>query len=478
MTRINHNISSLQAMHSLIANQNSLSVSLQRLSTGLKINSGKDDPAGLIASENLRGEIQSINSAIDNSTRANNVISTAEGALNEVSALLVQIRGLITTSSNTGALSDEERQANQLQVDSILGSIDRISNTTQFNGKKLLDGSLQYTLSGVKTSALSEVRLYSARPPETGGLPIVVQVTASAQVAQLKFTGAGLPGASAASIRITGTRGSEVLSFAGSTHTSAIAVAINRFRDVLGVSATTSGTTGLYFNSTEYGSNAFVTVENIGSYQFQTQKIGGPLGISTTANGVDASVMINGQMATVDGLVASVKNSSLDMEVILTSGLGTQKASTSFGVTGGGAVFQLSPTVNRQGQASLGIYSVSTGTLGNHEVGYLSSLGTGNVNSLVTADGVTAQRILDRAIMQVSAERGRLGAFQKNTIEPNVNSLQIALENVTSSESAIRDTDFASETAAMTRAQILSSATTTVLKLANASPQNILALLQ
>ncbi len=482
MSRINHNITSLQAMHKLLANQGDLATRLERLSSGLRINRGKDDPAGLIASENLRAEIKSINAAIENSTRANNVISTAEGALNEVSSLLLDIRGLVTASANSGGLADEELKANQLQIDSILASIDRISNTTQFNGKKLLDGSLEYTLANVNNAHLAEVRVYSARPPESGNLPVVVQVTNSAEVAKLYFSAPGLPGTAPGAIRITGTRGSEVLSFAASTHTSAIAATINSFKDVLGVSATYSatGTARLTIASLDYGTDAFVTVENIGTYSFKTELTpGGAANTSTTDYGVDASVKINGQDATVDGLMATVKNDSLDVEVLLTAAFGTQTTATStFNVTGGGAVFQLSPTVTRQGQVSLGIHSVSTGTLGNHDVGYLSSLKTGSAYSVVSSDGVQAQRIVDRAITQVSVQRGRLGAFQKNTIDTNVNSMQVALENVTASESAIRDTDFAQESAQMTRAQILVQATTSILKTANTTPQNALALLQ
>jgi flagellin len=490
MSRINHNISSLQAMNRLNSNQLNLGTSLERLSSGLRINRGKDDPAGLIASENLRSEIQGINSAMANSTRANNVISTAEGALNEVSALLVQIRGLVTTSANTGGLADEERQANQLQVDSILQSIDRISNTTQFNGKKLLDGSLEYTTAGISNSALDEVRLYSARPPVTGSLPITIQVTQSAQVARLKFSGAAISTAPAF-IRITGNKGSEVLSFNPGTHTSAIAVTVNSFRDMLGISATLSVTNGaVYFDSITYGTSAFVRVESLNAaaqYPFKTSGVW-PASAANTSNtdyGADAKLKINGQDATVDGLHAVVKNDSIDVEVLLNSNFGKKTTGgvatngvTSFTVTGGGAVFQLSQTVNRQGQASVGILSVSTGTLGNHAVGYLNSLGTGNTNSISSHDGVAAQSIVDRAITQVSVMRGRLGAFQKNTIDTNVNSLNVALENVTSSESAIRDTDFAQETANMTRAQILVQATTTVLKTANSAPQAVLSLLQ
>src|SRR5688572_22372489 len=117
MSRINSNISSLQAINRLHKNNSDLSTRLERLSSGLKINTGKDAPAALIASETLRSEINGIGQAIDNSTRANNVINTAEGALSEVSALLLGIQALTNEAANTGALSSEEIKANQLQVD-------------------------------------------------------------------------------------------------------------------------------------------------------------------------------------------------------------------------------------------------------------------------------------------------------------------------------------------------------------------------
>src|SRR6187399_2609811 len=114
MARINTNVASLTAQRGLSKTQKSLNDTLQRLSTGLRINSGKDDPAGLIASEGLRSEIQGINQAIDNSTRAGNVISTTEGALNEVASLLLNIKALVVQAANSGALSPEEIKANQL----------------------------------------------------------------------------------------------------------------------------------------------------------------------------------------------------------------------------------------------------------------------------------------------------------------------------------------------------------------------------
>src|SRR3954470_20575267 len=216
MSRINSNLASLQAQHTLARNQTDLSTRLQRLSTGLKINTGKDAPAGLIASESLRSEIAGIHQAIDNSQRAGNVINTAEGALGEVSSLLLEVQTLTNQAANTGALSPDEIKANQLQVDSILTSINRIANTTQFNGVKLLNGSLDYTTSGLATSAINVATINAAKLPDNGTTSIIVQVTGSAQLGEVDFTGATV-GTSAITIEVGGVDGAEQLSFAANT---------------------------------------------------------------------------------------------------------------------------------------------------------------------------------------------------------------------------------------------------------------------
>jgi flagellin len=141
MSRINTNVASLTAQTSLANSQASLNTSLQRLSTGLRINSGADDPAGLIASEGLKSEIAGINQAINNSTQATNVISTADAALGQVSDLLLDIKGLLVQSANTGAETPDQIAANQLQIDSAVQSITRISNTTTFAGLNLFKAS-------------------------------------------------------------------------------------------------------------------------------------------------------------------------------------------------------------------------------------------------------------------------------------------------------------------------------------------------
>src|ERR1043166_2758431 len=162
MSRINTNVQSLLAQRVLGQNQGTLRSSLERLSTGLKINRGKDDPAGLIASENLRSELKSTNAAIANADRADQVVNIAEGGLQEVPGLLTDLTGLVTNSASSAGLSASERAANQLQIDSILQTIDRISSATSFQGTKLLNGNFDYKASSV-ASGLADYRINGAK---------------------------------------------------------------------------------------------------------------------------------------------------------------------------------------------------------------------------------------------------------------------------------------------------------------------------
>ena len=241
MARINTNVGAIVANTNLAKSQRSLSTSLQRLSSGMRINSGSDDPAGLIASEKLRSEIQGISTAIDNSTRASNVITTADAALGEVSNLLVSIKGLVVQAANAGALSPDEIQANQLQVDSAIASITRISNTTSFAGLKLLDGSLGFITSGVATSALHDVHINTAAFGNASTIPVVVNVLQSAQTAALRFAQSSIT--NAVSLEVAGSTGVQVFSFSSGTKASAIAFAVNRLSDSTGVSASVASAT-------------------------------------------------------------------------------------------------------------------------------------------------------------------------------------------------------------------------------------------
>jgi flagellin len=475
MSRINTNISSLQAITTLNKNQDDLSTRLERLSTGLKINSGKDDPAGLIASEGLRSEITGINQAIDNSQRAGNVLNTAEGALNEVSSLLLEVQGLTNQAANTGALSPDEIDANQLQVDAILNSVDRISNTTQFNGVKLLNGGLDYTTTGLNgNTAIAHAEINQAKIPNNGTTNVVVNVTQSAKTGEVRYNAAAVSAGNNITLEISGNNGTEQLSFAGGTSITSIATAINNIAATTGVSATASAT-ALRFDSSDFGSSQYVAVKVIsdqtGGFTFNLT------GGQTKAFGQDAKVTINGNQAEVSGLNASVRTSDLDVSLDLGQSINTDTGTTSFTITGGGANFQLGSQVNAQSQVNVGIGSIASTALGDATAGYLASLKSGGTNSLASGNIDQAQTIISKAISQVATLRGRIGAFQKDILDTNVNSLSVALENVTSSESSIRDADFATETAALTRAQILVQANTSVLSQANSAPQSVLKLL-
>src|SRR6185295_1600121 len=179
MSRINTNVQSLIAQRVLGQNNKSLNQSLERLSTGFKINRGKDDPAGLIASENLRSELKATNAAIGNANRADQVVNIAEGGLQEVSGLLTDLQALVTNTANTAGLSASEKSANQLQIDSILQTIDRIAAATSFQGQKLLNGNFDYKVSSV-ASGVSDYRISGAKFNSTTQT-VSVLVTQSAQ---------------------------------------------------------------------------------------------------------------------------------------------------------------------------------------------------------------------------------------------------------------------------------------------------------
>jgi len=465
-------------MNQLNSNSRDQDLRLQRLSSGLRINAGKDDPAGLIASETLRSEMAGIAQAIDNSERASSVIAMAEGALNEVSSLLLDLKGLINASANEGALAPEETKANQLQIDSAVSSINRIANSTQFEGETLLNGSLAFTTTGVDITEIKDLSIDEVRFGTASTVDVTVEMDTIAERGELWFAGSAV--AAAVTLEIAGNKGVEVFSFAADTTYTAIASAINQAKDVTGVSAKASATfdgatSGITFQSTEYGAKKFVSIEPRTGTFATTLNDGATA--ATRDLGVDAAVSINGVSAVADGLAIQINGSTVAFQATLDASLNVVDSTSSFTITGGGAQFQLGPNVNAQQMSIIGIQSVAAHRLGTSANGYLRDIQTGGIKSIIDGYYQDADEIVDDAIQQVARLRGRLGAFQKNTLETNVNNLQVTLENVTASESAIRDADFAAETAALTRAQILVQAGTSVLSIANASPRNVLALL-
>lgn len=478
MSRINTNIASMNAISKLIGNNADLTTRLQRLSSGLRINTGKDDPAGLIASENLRSEIAGVKSAIDNSIRASSVIATAEGALNEINALLVDIKSLLVQTANKGALSDEEIDANQLQVDSAINTIDRIANATEFEGFKLLNGNKAYTVSGVDSTIIADSKINQAKLLDGAAMTVDIATVNSADTGLVYLS--GNVSTTPLTLQIGTGRGTTELTFANTTTAADIRTAINNVVEVTGVSAAASGTVTL-LRSRDFGSNAYVSVQVISGTQTGAgTRVMQAYGTGTTSAkdyGVDYSASINGTSAIGNGKKLTIRTSMLDAEIELTNAAGLSTATETFYITGGGADFAIGPKVDAVGMESVGIQSVAPSQLGNPTDGFLNSLKSGGANALSGNNLYTAQGILNSAISDITTLRGRLGAFQRNTLDTNVNSLRVTLENITASESAIRDADFAAETAALTRSQILVQANTSVLSLANTMPQSVLALL-
>ncbi len=486
MSRINTNVSSLIAQNNLARSNADLATSLQRLSTGLRINRGADDPAGLIVSERLRTEIQGVGQAIDNIERASNVIATAEGALNEINTLLVDMKSLLVEAANTGAFSKDEVAANQLQIDSAIDSITRIANTTSFAGLKLLNGSLDYIHSGLAASQIADLKLLGVNFGTNDSVPVSVEVLNSAETASLTISAANATGSailSSVTFEVAGATGSEVFEFTSGTATSAIVFAVNTVKDATGVSATLVNNSAVQLNSTTFGSDAFVSVRQLTNDTQNFFTVDAPDGAQINRDqGEDVLALVNGSLALGDGLDVSLRTSTLNLELTLTTDAAqTINTPYTFDITGGGATFQIGPNVNTQQQIGFGIQSVAAANLGNSIVGFLSSLSTGGSASLVTGDTADQSRIasaiVDESIDQISILRGRLGAFERNTLQTTLNSHQIGLENLTAAQSDIRDTDFAEETANLTRAQILQQAGTSTLAIANTTAQSVLSLL-
>lgn len=462
MSFINTNVASLIATQNLNKNNASLQTSLHRLSTGLKINGAADDPAGLIAGTNLQANQNAITQVLSNIDRANSIASTADGALGDISSQLLKLQTLVTQSASSGGLSKDEVSANQQQIDSIVSSINRTASQTSFNGMKLLDGSLDFVNTNAASGA-TDLVIANANLGTASSMTATVTIgTAATQATAANAIGATLT--TAMTVQITGNKGTQVFTFANGATQADIETAINA----------ASAETGIAVNSahkmisTDYGSQGFVTVKALAGS-------GGGISDETDVKGDDAKISINGMKATVNGSSVSLRTDNLSLSFTLKNGAPTTGGGD-ITITGGGAAFNLSPDGGMAGQEVIGIQSVSAYNLGSAAAGHLSDITSGN-SADMTTDATKAQQIVNAAIKQVGALRGRLGSFISNTLGSTTDTLQVALQNVTSAQAAISDADFASETANLTRNQILVSAATSVLSIANSAPQSVLKLI-
>jgi len=526
MARINTNVPSLVAQFNLGRTNADLDVRLNRLATGLRINRGADDPAGMIISERIGTDLAGIDQAIKNGERASSVIATTEASLGEVTQLLNEIKGLMVESASTGGNSKEEREANQLQIDSAIQSITRISNTASFGGLRLLDGSLDYVTSGINSTEIDKAQVFGASFIGTDRVQVEVDIINSAQKGGLFLDGNDAGGritngviTSATTFQVTGSRGVQEFSFASGTTLASVAQAINQRTPLTGIEAQIINS-AIVFQSERYGANEFVSVVDVTpsrasvdkyelyaiannanlesftnpappavAYDIATLVGSGYLTPAQRDSGRDVIALVNGSLANGDGRTVSINSTALSIELELNEAFATNASPTAtnstFDVTGGGSLFQLGPEVTALQQANIGVRSVAStqlgGVLKDGGLQFLSSLVKGGANAIEqnvqSNDFSTASDIIDEAIDEITVLRGRLGAFERNVLDTNRRSLQSSFENLTASRSVITDADFAVETSNLTRAQILQSSGTTVLGLANQRAQSVLQLL-
>ena len=273
-------------------------------------------------------------------------------------------------------------------------------------------------------------------------------------------------------IQVGGNAGGQLFTFNAGTTAAQMATAINQASQATGIQATTIGDQ-LLFNSTDYGSAATASVQVV------SEGTGGTFGSSLTAvnaTGSDIQATVNGVAATGQGNTVSLNTPSLSFSAALDPTQLTVGENVDFNVTGGGALFQLGPTVTSAQQVNLGIQSVSTASLGG-TVGQLYEIGSGQ-NASLTNNAALAGQIVQAALNSITSLRGQLGAFQTATLDSNISTLTNAVTNLTAAQSDIQDADFASESANLTKQQILVQSGTTVLGIANSNPANVLTLLQ
>jgi flagellin len=399
--RINQNIAAMNAYRNLSVTDGQMSKSLEKLSSGFRINRAADDAAGLSISEHLRSQTGGLKVAARNAQDAVSVVQTADGALTETQAILQRMRDLAVQANNSGSQDLDSKTAAQTEFSQLQKEIDRIAGTTKFGGSTLLDGT--YGLQGAKSTSAGQV----------------TAATVNATIAADQFSVAL---GAAAPVTVT------LNNVGAGTYTADTAGAASLQTDLQkDIDATTL----------KGSVKANVNFDSLtGKLQVQLQRTSA----SSATDGMTLANVTNTPLASL-GLTAAAANP-----------------------TGSGGVFQVGANNNSKEQITVSIGAMDTTTLA-------------IASDDLTVNAAAAIDDIDKAITAVSTQRATLGAYQ-NRFEHTINNLNVAVENLTASESRIRDTDMAQEMTQFTRSQILSQAGTAMLAQANQAPQNVMQLLR
>lgn len=415
---INHNLAAMNTYRQYSINNNAASSSLEKLSSGLRINSAADDAAGLAISEKMRAQIRGLDQASTNAQDGISLIQTAEGALNETESILQRMRELSVQSANDTA-TDDDRQSIQDEMDQLTSEIDRISNTTQFNTKNLLDGSMGAAVN----TAVANVNANGA----------------------IEDTGTALSADSSLLTALTDSDGNSLGITAGDTVTVSYVIDGTTVENTITVAAGTDladlGTT----DGTADDANTAVSVA------------GGALVFTASAAGKTGAI---------HGLTITVKDSSGDTRTAASDTLSNFSETTQAADVqqDGRATFQIGANTGQN--MTIAINDMSA-----------SALGVSGLQVSTQSQSDVAINVIDEAIQKVSSERSKLGAYQ-NRLEHTINNLDTSSENLSSAESRIRDVDMAEEMMNYQKTNILQQAATAMLAQANQQPQNVLTLLK
>ncbi len=471
--RINLNTTSLTAYRQLSGTDSALGKSIERLSSGFKINGAGDDPAGLVISEKLRAQVGGLGQAIKNAGDAVNMVKTAEGALNEVHRLLRSMRDLAVHAANTGANDSAAVTADQQQITNAIASLNKIADETQFGNKKLLDGSAGIKANVIGSKATSADLSYATGLSDGDQISINVTVAAEKAVLYTADFGANTDVVTDAVGTFSMTINGVQVSYTSLTTVTALQTAINAVSDQSGVTASITTAGQLDLISTAYGASATVAVTGaegiLNGGVVSDADFGVNAAAAVTVGGVDVS---DASWTAGDGLTLK---DSLGNQIVLTESGGNAVANigAQFQVDVGTLTFQVGAYANQTRE--LNIADAHANKLGTSAV---AGQDVSTIDVTTSAGAQNAIKILDAAITDVSNIRANLGATQKNVLESSINSLTIAKENIAASESSIRDADMAAEMVDFTKYQILQQAGVAMLAQANQSSQALLSLLR
>ena len=453
---INTNIASLTAQRNLNTSQSSLATSLQRLSSGLRINSAKDDAAGLAISERFTTQIRGLNQAIRNANDGVSFAQTAEGALSTSGDAMQRIRELAVQSIND-TNSSSDRQALNNEVSQLIAEVNRIANSTQFNGQNILDGTSS-TLTFQVGANQGQVIQVSGVDSRTSQLGARISTSGSISATNLALA------VTANNLVVNG----NTVDLTGDVTINDVIGSINQVAADSGVQALKATSVSTAAAGLQAAANGTASINGVTVTLTAFATVGsGALNIAAI-NAVSNQTGVTASAGTGEGVVLS--NSS-GADIVIADGtttFGGGPETFSAGIVLAGAVADGAFTA----AGTFAVEAASTALGGVQADNTLSG-----VDVLTGATANDALLTLDFALQQVSGLRAELGAVQTR-FESTISNLSINTENLSAARSRIRDADFAAETAELTRSQILQQAGISILSQANAQPQNVLALLQ